>query len=174
MRIGTAPSRAATIALGFCARDPGAAAQRLAALMRIGRARARAKLAKSHEPSASRMAVARCEARGAPLFVLAASQQRKHGTCYARWGATAKLLSLRTRRAQRSRQLQVAMPTARGFEPLRAEPNGFLVHHLNHSVTLSTPNQSNLRATQHKQRNEAPQPGCKSETNLLPITVHIV
>ena len=28
-------------------------------------------------------------------------------------------------------------PTARGFEPLRAEPNGFLVHHLNHSVTLS-------------------------------------
>jgi hypothetical protein len=30
-----------------------------------------------------------------------------------------------------------AAPTARGFEPLRAEPNGFLVHHLNHSVTLS-------------------------------------
>ena len=28
-------------------------------------------------------------------------------------------------------------PTARGFEPLRAEPNGFLVHHLSHSVTLS-------------------------------------
>ena len=27
--------------------------------------------------------------------------------------------------------------TARGFEPLQAEPNGFLVHHLNHSVTLS-------------------------------------
>ena len=27
--------------------------------------------------------------------------------------------------------------TARGFEPLPAEPNGFLVHHLNHSVTLS-------------------------------------
>ena len=27
--------------------------------------------------------------------------------------------------------------TARGFEPLRAEPNGFIVHHLNHSVTLS-------------------------------------
>ena len=26
--------------------------------------------------------------------------------------------------------------TARGFEPLRAEPNGFLVHHRNHSVTL--------------------------------------
>ena len=28
--------------------------------------------------------------------------------------------------------------TARGFEPLRAEPNGFRVHHLSHSVTLST------------------------------------
>ena len=28
-------------------------------------------------------------------------------------------------------------PTVRGLEPLRAEPNGFLVHHLNHSVTLS-------------------------------------
>ena len=27
--------------------------------------------------------------------------------------------------------------TPRGFEPLQAEPNGFLVHHLNHSVTLS-------------------------------------
>ena len=29
------------------------------------------------------------------------------------------------------------MSTAKGFEPLRAEPNGFLVHHLNHSVALS-------------------------------------
>ena len=28
-------------------------------------------------------------------------------------------------------------PTARGFEPLRAEPNGFLVHLLGHSDTLS-------------------------------------
>ena len=27
--------------------------------------------------------------------------------------------------------------TPRGFEPLWAEPNGFLVHHLNHSVTVS-------------------------------------
>ena len=27
--------------------------------------------------------------------------------------------------------------TPKGFEPLRAEPNGFLVHHLNHSVTVS-------------------------------------
>ena len=32
---------------------------------------------------------------------------------------------------------QPAIPTARGFEPLRAEPNGFLVHLLNHSDTLS-------------------------------------
>ena len=32
---------------------------------------------------------------------------------------------------------QAEVPTARGFEPLRAEPNGFLVHHLSHSVTLS-------------------------------------
>ena len=30
-----------------------------------------------------------------------------------------------------------SISTARGFEPLRAEPNGFLVHHLSHSVTLS-------------------------------------
>ena len=28
-------------------------------------------------------------------------------------------------------------PTPRGFEPLRAEPNGFLVHLLNHSDTVS-------------------------------------
>ena len=31
----------------------------------------------------------------------------------------------------------IGIATARGFEPLRAEPNGFLVHHLSHSVTLS-------------------------------------
>jgi hypothetical protein len=31
-----------------------------------------------------------------------------------------------------------SIATARGFEPLRAEPNGFLVHHLSHSVTLSS------------------------------------
>ena len=29
--------------------------------------------------------------------------------------------------------------TPRGLEPLRAEPNGFLVRHLNHSVTVSMP-----------------------------------
>ena len=33
--------------------------------------------------------------------------------------------------------LRFGNTTARGFEPLRAKPNGFLVHHLNHSVTLS-------------------------------------
>ena len=27
--------------------------------------------------------------------------------------------------------------TAREFQPMRAEPKGFLVHHLRHSVTLS-------------------------------------
>ena len=32
--------------------------------------------------------------------------------------------------------LEPSQPTARGFEPLRAEPNGFLVHLLNHSDTL--------------------------------------
>ena len=31
----------------------------------------------------------------------------------------------------------VTMSTARGFEPLRAEPNGFRVHLLNRSDTLS-------------------------------------
>ena len=30
-----------------------------------------------------------------------------------------------------------AQTTQRGFEPLRAEPNGFLVHLLNHSDTVS-------------------------------------
>jgi hypothetical protein len=36
-----------------------------------------------------------------------------------------------------TRDAQNHKTTARGFEPLLAEPNGFLVHHLNHSVTLS-------------------------------------
>ena len=34
-------------------------------------------------------------------------------------------------------KIECTISTARGFEPLRAEPNGFLVHHLSHSVTLS-------------------------------------
>ena len=33
--------------------------------------------------------------------------------------------------------IMIHSSTARGFEPLRAEPNGFLVHLLNHSDTLS-------------------------------------
>ncbi len=45
---------------------------------------------------------------------------------------------------------QAAKTTARGFEPLRAEPNGFLVHHLNHSVTLS------CRATRRTEARNAP------------------
>ena len=39
--------------------------------------------------------------------------------------------------SQAQRRCEAGKTTARGFEPLRAEPNGFLVHHLNHSVTLS-------------------------------------
>ena len=41
------------------------------------------------------------------------------------------------RAAPLSRHLATLNLTAKGFEPLRAEPNGFLVHHLNHSATLS-------------------------------------
>ena len=37
----------------------------------------------------------------------------------------------------RTSRARVRRSTPRGFEPLRAEPNGFLVHHLNHSVTVS-------------------------------------
>ena len=44
----------------------------------------------------------------------------------------------RRRTAQLPRCIGVSLEaTARGFESLRAEPNGFLVHHLGHSVTLS-------------------------------------
>ena len=35
-------------------------------------------------------------------------------------------------------------PTPRGFEPLRAEPTGFQVQHLNHSVTVSVPEFTNI------------------------------
>ena len=41
-------------------------------------------------------------------------------------------------------------PTARGFEPLRAEPNGFLVHHLSHSVTLSLQMRLNFMRLCHR------------------------
>ena len=45
--------------------------------------------------------------------------------------------------------------TARGFEPLRAEPNGFLFHHLNHSATLSqTRSETGSRA--HPDLNQGP------------------
>ena len=40
-------------------------------------------------------------------------------------------------RTMKKKPFEGTKATARGFEPLRAEPNGFLVHHLNHSVTLS-------------------------------------
>ena len=39
--------------------------------------------------------------------------------------------------SQSSRWRWMGKTTPKGFEPLRAEPNGFLVHHLNHSVTVS-------------------------------------
>ena len=38
---------------------------------------------------------------------------------------------------KRARRLGLEQATARGFEPLRAEPNGFRVHLLNRSDTLS-------------------------------------
>ena len=38
---------------------------------------------------------------------------------------------------QASKRMQWHAATARGFEPLRAEPNGFLVHLLNHSDTVT-------------------------------------
>ena len=48
-----------------------------------------------------------------------------------------------------------AKPTARGLEPLRAEPNGFLVHHLNHSVTLSQ-KRCETRSRAHPDLNQGP------------------
>ena len=53
------------------------------------------------------------------------------GTCTCGW-----LLDM-DGGARSPRILQRSKTTARGFEPLRAEPNGFLVHHLGHSVTVS-------------------------------------
>ena len=55
--------------------------------------------------------------------------------------------------------------TARGFEPLRAEPNGFLVHHLSHSVTLST------RPTQQKdEQSDTPHIGTEIGTQRPKLT----
>ena len=48
---------------------------------------------------------------------------------------TRKIVDSRQNKANRRGKIKT---TARGFEPLRAEPTGFLVHHLNHSVTLSS------------------------------------
>ena len=41
-----------------------------------------------------------------------------------------------------------AQTTLRGFEPLRAEPNGFLVHLLNHSDTVSCHELKNVASLQ--------------------------
>ena len=43
----------------------------------------------------------------------------------------------RSQKAMLALAASTKRPTARGFEPLRAEPNGFLVHLLGHSDTLS-------------------------------------
>ena len=48
-----------------------------------------------------------------------------------------QLRGVRTEAMRSRRRSSGSKSTARGFEPLRAEPNGFLVHHLSHSVTLS-------------------------------------
>ena len=74
---------------------------------------------------------ARCLGRRRATLVLGPQKQRhppSRGTrCLGR-----------RRAAQLLRCSDVGLEaTARGFEPLRAEPNGFLVHHLGHSVTLS-------------------------------------
>ena len=45
--------------------------------------------------------------------------------------------SRRAARTRSIRQVRSKATTPRGFEPLRAEPNGFLVHLLSHSDTVS-------------------------------------
>ena len=44
----------------------------------------------------------------------------------------------------------LAKATAKGFEPSRAEPNGFLVHLLNHSDTLSLQGEQEQKAIDEK------------------------
>ena len=46
-------------------------------------------------------------------------------------------MMLRCQPKQRQDTLQMCNATPKGFEPLRAEPNGFLVHLLSHSDTVS-------------------------------------
>ena len=55
--------------------------------------------------------------------------------------------------------------TARRFEPLRAEPNRFLVHHLNHSVTLSM-----SKVCKHLAHLSCSQSGCKAHAPQRVLT----
>ena len=60
------------------------------------------------------------------------------GRCGLAGAASARVVRSACERWQACpRSVSGAPSTARGFEPLRAEPNGCLVHHLSHSVTRS-------------------------------------
>jgi hypothetical protein len=60
---------------------------------------------------------------------------------YRKWDGKEEKVSRRNpssaKNLERGSLRPLIKTTPRGFEPLRAEPNGFLVHHLNHSVTVS-------------------------------------
>ncbi len=60
---------------------------------------------------------------------------------YRKWDGKEEKVSRRNpssaKNLERGSLRPLVKTTPRGFEPLRAEPNGFLVHHLNHSVTVS-------------------------------------
>ena len=55
------------------------------------------------------------------------------------WAISCKLQTYLVRTAKRYGVTAKNKPTATGFEPARAMPIGFQVQHLNHSVTLSKP-----------------------------------
>ena len=59
---------------------------------------------------------------------------------YRKWDGKEEKVSRRNpssaKNLERGSLRPLVKTTPRGFEPLRAEPNGFLVHHLSHSVTL--------------------------------------
>ena len=62
--------------------------------------------------------------------------------------------------------------TPRGFEPLRAEPNGFLVRHLSHSVTVSDARfrlrgQKKTRIFRHIARNKIDQHDMSTSSRFI-------
>ena len=59
--------------------------------------------------------------------------------------------------------------TPRGFEPLRAEPNGFLVHHLSHSVTVSMKSCMGLEDPRVTHTSSTSSPGRVAATPTLGI-----